>query len=93
MINNAELVSKKSRLIAEAQQMVNEGKMQSEEYRLKVDTIDTIQSLIDATVRAGLDKEPVAEPAPIAAPAVITQRDSVEHHICKQRGTAAYGLQ
>jgi HK97 family phage major capsid protein len=65
---------RKSKLIAEAQEMLNAGKAQTAEYRAKVEEIDTMQMLIDATVRAGLDKAPVTEPAP----AVIKTESSEE---------------
>jgi HK97 family phage major capsid protein len=78
-ININASVSKKNALIKEAQSLVNEGKAHSAAYRSKVDEIDTLNTLIDLAQRAGLDKgEPIAAPV-VAAPAVITQRDSAEH--------------
>lgn len=74
-----ELTAKKTRLIADAQTLVNENRANSPEYRTLIADIDQIQNVIDISVRAGLDKgEPIAAPV-VAAPAVITQRDSAEH--------------
>lgn len=78
-INVNDLQSKKTRLIGDAQFLLNEHGPASGEYRAKVDEIDTLQKLIDAGTRAGLDKlpEPVATP-PVSTPApavVITRQD------------------
>jgi HK97 family phage major capsid protein len=79
----AELSSKRNKLIADAQVLVNAGKANSAEYRAITTELDVIQSDIDALnfIEARMPKSPapVAGPTPIAAPAVITQRDSAEH--------------
>lgn len=85
-INIGELTQKKNRAIVEAQLALDEHGPSSAAYRERISEADTFQNLIDATTRAGLDKEPAAEAAPIvAAPAVITRSEKHEQDATEQR--------
>lgn len=69
----SELTSKRNKLIADAQALVNAGKTDSPEYRAMTIELDTIQSDIDALsfIEARLSKLPAPVTASVAAPAII----------------------
>lgn len=77
-----QLQTKKSSLISTAQQLVNSGKATSQEYLSTVAELDLVQGDINmlTMIESYQSESGSSAPAPIiAAPAVISQRDSAEH--------------
>jgi HK97 family phage major capsid protein len=75
----AELTSKRNKLIADSQVLVNAGKANSAEYRAMSAELDVIQSDIDALslIESKLPKSP----APVAAPAAIRSEPKKERKV------------